>query len=159
MVSFRTIHGCAFVLWVFFSRAWYLASWMTPQHVRSGCRVPSLAMSPKPETGPGGVYNGWKSTLYPKWDAQLFKVVIMANHTLSSEYHYILFSVSPPRDALSIRKALQDSLTQSFGATSSNTYVDLLWLEETGAQVLVRTSQTYVFYSEFRPCCILSIKG
>jgi len=66
----------------------------------------------------------------------------MAQHTLPPEYHYILFSVSPPCDALVIRKALQDSLAQSFGTTSSHTYMDILWVADPGAATVVRASQT-----------------
>ncbi|KIM82023.1 hypothetical protein PILCRDRAFT_8260 [Piloderma croceum F 1598] len=62
-------------------------------------------------------------------------------YTLPSEYHYILFSVSPPCDALAIRKALQDSLAQSFGVTSSNTYLDILWVADPGVAAVVRASQ------------------
>jgi hypothetical protein len=66
----------------------------------------------------------------------------MAQHSLSPQYYYTLFSVSPPCDALAIRKALQDSLAQSFGVTSSNTYMDILWLAENGAKAVIRASQT-----------------
>ncbi|EKM52385.1 uncharacterized protein PHACADRAFT_61360, partial [Phanerochaete carnosa HHB-10118-sp] len=53
--------------------------------------------------------------------------------------HYIRFSVSPANtDGLTIRKALQDALLQSFGLTSANVYVDVLWLAEDGAEVVVR---------------------
>jgi hypothetical protein len=71
----------------------------------------------------------------------------MAQHTLPLEYHYILFSVSPPCDALAIRKALQDSLAQSFGVTSSNTYMDVLWVAENGIEAVIRASQRYAFHS------------
>jgi hypothetical protein len=71
----------------------------------------------------------------------------VGQHTLPPEHHYILFSISPPCDALAIRKALQDSLAQSFGVTSSNTYLDILWVADPGVAAVVRASQSYVFNS------------
>lgn len=53
--------------------------------------------------------------------------------------HYLRLAVTPPRaDGLSVRKTLQDALLQSFGLTSANTYIDVLWLAEDGAEVVVR---------------------
>ena len=68
----------------------------------------------------------------------------MVQHVLPPEYYYIRFSVSPPCDVLAIRKALQDSLAQSFGITSSNTYMDVLWVAEGGGEVVIRGSQRLV---------------
>lgn len=54
-------------------------------------------------------------------------------------YHYLRFAVSPAcQDALTIRKLLQDALLQSFGLTSANTYMDILWLSEEGTDVVIR---------------------
>ncbi|TFK29165.1 hypothetical protein FA15DRAFT_610895 [Coprinopsis marcescibilis] len=54
--------------------------------------------------------------------------------------HYIRFSVSPPTsDALSLRKAIADSLTEAFGATSTSTRVDILWIAEDGKEMVIRT--------------------
>lgn len=44
-----------------------------------------------------------------------------------------------------MRKALQDALLQSFGLTFANTYVDILWLSESGAEVVVRINTRCVF--------------
>ncbi|KAH7911132.1 hypothetical protein BJ138DRAFT_1151359 [Hygrophoropsis aurantiaca] len=55
--------------------------------------------------------------------------------------HYICFALAPSCcDALTIRKALQDSLTQMFGVTSS-TYIDILSINEDGTQVVVRVGE------------------
>lgn len=59
----------------------------------------------------------------------------------SSGSHYLRFSVSPAcPDALTVRKAFQDALLQSFGLTSANIYIDILRLAENGAEVVVRIS-------------------
>ncbi|KZP05376.1 hypothetical protein FIBSPDRAFT_847812, partial [Athelia psychrophila] len=47
---------------------------------------------------------------------------------LPAEYHYILFALAPPCDALLVRKALQDALAQAFGLTSAGTHMDVLWV-------------------------------
>ncbi|RDX47654.1 hypothetical protein OH76DRAFT_1405715 [Lentinus brumalis] len=58
---------------------------------------------------------------------------------LTSDYHYIRFSVSPAStDILTIRKSIQDALGQSFGLVSSHTYVDVLWIANDGSEVVVR---------------------
>lgn len=55
--------------------------------------------------------------------------------------HYIKFSVNPAcLDALTIRKSVQDALLQSFGLTYANIYMDILWLAETGGEVVIRLS-------------------
>ena len=64
---------------------------------------------------------------------------------LTSSYHYVRFSISPPtNDALTVRKTLQDALMQSFGLVSANTYIDVLWLAEDGSEVVVRVGEGYV---------------
>lgn len=66
--------------------------------------------------------------------------------------HYIRFSVSPANTGgLIIRKTLQDALLQSFGLTSANVYVDVLWLAEDGVEVIVRVGSRCVLY--FRGQC------
>src|SRR6266446_6777493 len=59
-------------------------------------------------------------------------------------HHYIRFSISPPldstdADALQIRRVLQTALSQSFGASLSHLYLDVLWLAPSGAECVVRT--------------------
>ncbi|KAG6811504.1 hypothetical protein H0H92_007106 [Tricholoma furcatifolium] len=52
---------------------------------------------------------------------------------MHSQYHYIRIALTPPstyRDALTIRKTLQDALTQTFGVTSAGLHVDILWVAE-----------------------------
>lgn len=62
-----------------------------------------------------------------------------------SSNHYIRFSVSPPtQDALTLRKALQDTLNQSFGTTSSSIYLDILWVASDGGQFVIRVRQGLV---------------
>ena len=57
----------------------------------------------------------------------------------SSTNHYLRFAISPAcPDELTVRKAFQDALLQSFGLTSANIYLDILWLAEDGAEVVVR---------------------
>lgn len=58
-------------------------------------------------------------------------------------YHYIRFALAPPcSDALMIRKHLQDALLQSFGLTSANTQVDILWVADDGSAVVLRLRPT-----------------
>jgi hypothetical protein len=64
---------------------------------------------------------------------------------LPQTHHYIRFSISPPldsadADALQIRRVLQNALAQSFGATLSHVYLDVLWIASSGAECVVRTS-------------------
>ncbi|EMD30906.1 hypothetical protein CERSUDRAFT_100878 [Gelatoporia subvermispora B] len=57
--------------------------------------------------------------------------------------HYIRFSVSPPNtDALTLRKALQDALSQTFGLVAANTYIDILWVAEDGTEVVLRVARS-----------------
>lgn len=65
---------------------------------------------------------------------------------LPQTHHYIRFSITPPSsDALHVRRALQEALVQSFGAARSHTYLDVLWVSDSGTECVVRTSgPTYV---------------
>ncbi|KAJ7607546.1 SNF2 family N-terminal domain-containing protein [Roridomyces roridus] len=51
-----------------------------------------------------------------------------ATSNLPQPYQYLLLHVSPPADQLTLRKALQESLSQSFGLTASGTHIDVLWV-------------------------------
>jgi hypothetical protein len=58
---------------------------------------------------------------------------------LPQTHHYIRFSISPPStDPLLIRRALQDALAQSFGTALSHTYLDVLWVADSGIECVVR---------------------
>ncbi|KDQ55984.1 hypothetical protein JAAARDRAFT_180182 [Jaapia argillacea MUCL 33604] len=58
-------------------------------------------------------------------------------------YHYIHLSLSTPSQPLQIRKSIQDSLSQSFGQTRANTYIDILWSESgEGTEVVIRVNPT-----------------
>ncbi len=62
---------------------------------------------------------------------------------LPQTHHYIRFAISPAlgsADALQIRRTLQDALTQSFGATLSHAYIDVLWVATSGDECVVRAS-------------------
>ena len=66
----------------------------------------------------------------------------MSRHTLPSTYHYVRLAVAPAcADALSIRKAIQDAFTQTFGLVSASTHVDVLWLADDGSEVVVRLAE------------------
>ncbi|GLB44477.1 hypothetical protein LshimejAT787_1701040 [Lyophyllum shimeji] len=65
-------------------------------------------------------------------------------HSLATPYHYIRIAVgriNPQRDALSLRKTLQDAITQTFGITSSAVYVDVLWMAEDGGHCVLRVQK------------------
>ena len=63
-------------------------------------------------------------------------------HSFPSEYHYIRLAVSPQNtDLLTLRKTLQDSLTQTFGVTAASTYIDILWVADDGGQFVVRVGK------------------
>ena len=69
----------------------------------------------------------------------------MQPQLLKSDQHYVRFSVDPPTtDALTVRKALQDALLQSFGLTAANIYIDILWIAEGGGEVVIRVGSRYV---------------
>jgi type III secretory pathway component EscT len=60
-------------------------------------------------------------------------------YSFPSEYHYIRLAISPSNnDALTLRKTLQDALTQTFGVTASSTYIDIFWVADGGEQFVVR---------------------
>ncbi|KAI5831017.1 hypothetical protein K523DRAFT_270905 [Schizophyllum commune Tattone D] len=60
---------------------------------------------------------------------------------VDSGNHYCRFSLSPAcSDALTLRKAFEDALEQTFGAISARSAVDILWTAEDGTEVLVRTA-------------------
>ncbi|KAH9966383.1 hypothetical protein BGW80DRAFT_1178295 [Lactifluus volemus] len=60
---------------------------------------------------------------------------------LVQTHHYIRFSISPPSaDSLLIRRALQEALAQSFGVALSHTYLDVLWVADSGTECIVRAS-------------------
>lgn len=66
----------------------------------------------------------------------------MTRHPLSNNYSYILLSINPPcADALKLRKAMQDGLMETFGITASGTYLDILWIAESGSEVVIRLSE------------------
>ncbi|KAH9943900.1 hypothetical protein B0H21DRAFT_747489 [Amylocystis lapponica] len=66
----------------------------------------------------------------------------MSTRPLRTSHHYIRFAVSPPcADALTLRKAIQDALGQSFGLVSANTYLDVLWVSGDGTGTVVRIAQ------------------
>ncbi|KAF7297450.1 hypothetical protein MIND_00978700 [Mycena indigotica] len=51
-----------------------------------------------------------------------------SSSNLPLRHEYLLLRTSPPSDVLKIRQALQESLTQSFGLTASDSQVDVLWV-------------------------------
>lgn len=62
-------------------------------------------------------------------------------HSLPTLYHYIHIAIAPAnpdRDALSLRKTLQEAITQTFGITSSALYVDVLWMAQDGGRSVIR---------------------
>ncbi|KAI0311952.1 hypothetical protein OF83DRAFT_1148544 [Amylostereum chailletii] len=64
------------------------------------------------------------------------------SNPLPQPYHYIRLSLSPPNpDPLSLRRGVQEALTQTFGIIAANTYMDVLWIDEQGAETVLRTSQ------------------
>lgn len=66
----------------------------------------------------------------------------MTRHPLSNNHSYILLSINPPcADALKLRKAMQDGLMETFGITASGTYLDILWIAESGSEVVIRLSE------------------
>ena len=60
---------------------------------------------------------------------------------LPQPHHYIRFAISPPlgsADALEIRRLLQEALAQSFGATLSHIYLDVLSVTASGDECVIR---------------------
>lgn len=67
-------------------------------------------------------------------------------------YHYIRFRLSPPNpDALTIRKAVSDALSQTFGLSVESTYVDVLSIAKSGQECVLRVR------SEEAPLLITSL--
>ena len=63
----------------------------------------------------------------------------MQPQQLKTDHHYLRFSIEPAcAEPLTVRKAFQDALLQTFGLTSANTYIDVLWLAENGTGVVIR---------------------
>ncbi|KAJ7735964.1 hypothetical protein B0H16DRAFT_1574909 [Mycena metata] len=48
---------------------------------------------------------------------------------LTPRSQYLLLRISPPVGELSLRQALQENLTQTFGLTASGTHLDVLWVD------------------------------
>jgi len=63
---------------------------------------------------------------------------------LPQTHHYIRFAISPALgsggDALEIRRLLQEALAQSFGATLSHVYLDVLSVTASGDECVVRAN-------------------
>jgi hypothetical protein len=75
---------------------------------------------------------------------------IMTRHPLSNNHSYILLSINPPcADALKLRKAMQDGLMETFGITASGTYLDILWIAESGSEVVIRLAEKSVHLTFF----------
>jgi hypothetical protein len=69
----------------------------------------------------------------------------MTRHPFSKKQTYIMLSINPPcADALRLRKVMQDGLTETFGITASGTYLDILWIAESGSEVVIRLSEELV---------------
>jgi len=69
----------------------------------------------------------------------------METHVFPSENYYILLSISPSTtEELTIRKTLSDALAQSFGQTSANLTMDLLWVKKDGNQCVLRVHEKHV---------------
>ncbi|KAG6890130.1 hypothetical protein C0995_011423 [Termitomyces sp. Mi166 len=51
--------------------------------------------------------------------------------------------VNPDRDGLSLRKILQDALTQTFGVTSAGLYIDVLWMAEDSSECIIKSHKDY----------------
>lgn len=69
----------------------------------------------------------------------------MTRRLFSNRHSYIHFSINPPcTDALKLRKAIQDGLAETFGITASGTYLDILWIAESGSEIVIRLSEESV---------------
>ncbi|KAG2117724.1 hypothetical protein DEU56DRAFT_747955 [Suillus clintonianus] len=65
----------------------------------------------------------------------------MTRHPSLKKHSYIHLSINPPcADALRLRKSIQDGLAETFGITASGTYLDILWIAESGFEVVIRLS-------------------
>ncbi|KAF8900124.1 hypothetical protein CPB84DRAFT_1680697 [Gymnopilus junonius] len=64
----------------------------------------------------------------------------MRSEPLTLNNHYMRFSMMPPATSdLTVRKAIADSLTESFGLTASSTYLDILWVSDNGCECVIRS--------------------
>ena len=71
---------------------------------------------------------------------------------LSPAYDYVRLAITPACvDAITLRKSIQDALGQSFGIVSSHTYLDVLWIDELGEELVIRIGQRYAYLN-----CILT---
>ena len=62
---------------------------------------------------------------------------------LPQTHHYVRFAISPPlgsADALEIRRLFQEALAQSFGATLSHLYLDVLSVTPSGDECVIRAN-------------------
>ncbi|KAH9476862.1 hypothetical protein JR316_0010778 [Psilocybe cubensis] len=67
----------------------------------------------------------------------------MNTASLNTESHYLCLSVSPSvASELAIRKTIADALTETFGVTSTSTYLDLLWLKDDGSECIIRAHKS-----------------
>ncbi|KAG0706243.1 hypothetical protein DFH29DRAFT_798653 [Suillus ampliporus] len=65
----------------------------------------------------------------------------MTRHPCLKKHSYIHFSINPPcADALKLRKSMQDGLAETFGIIASGTYLDILWIAESGSEIVIRLS-------------------
>ncbi|TFY62602.1 hypothetical protein EVG20_g6646 [Dentipellis fragilis] len=90
----------------------------------------------------------------------------MSAHPLPQTYHYIRFTLSPPCSSpLIVRRAIQEALSQAFGATASNTYVDILYVADNGEVAVVRTSPRCVtlpvsiFYLQNKSLSVMDVRS
>ncbi|KAG6899622.1 hypothetical protein C0993_008564 [Termitomyces sp. T159_Od127] len=77
----------------------------------------------------------------PTWPHPPAHLCEFLMHSLPSPYHYIRIAISPARDALGLRKTLQDALTQTFGITSAGLYIDVLWLAADAGEAVIRINK------------------
>ena len=84
------------------------------------------------------------ATIYT-WTKRPWSMAHSTGITLPARYHYVKFSISPPCDVFTLRKTLQDCLTQMFGITAASTHLDVLWVSQPGSEFVIRTSPVHVF--------------
>ena len=78
-------------------------------------------------------------------------------YPLPKTHRYIRVKLSPPSpDALLVRRALQDALSQTFGLVSAGTYMDILWVEDEGKEAIIRVAEGCVFQSKILESMCLS---
>jgi hypothetical protein len=82
-------------------------------------------------------------------------------HTLPTPYHYLRLRVDSHLstntailavDALTVRRAIQDALAQSFGTTNAHTYLDVLY---TGSAADESAGTTRDVVVRLDPRCVL----